>query len=329
MSVTLRQMRLFVAVAQQLSFTAAAGTVNITQSALTAAIRSLESELGLKLLDRTTRRVRLTAEGEQFLAMAERLLGDIDASLENIRSIAARMRGHVTLSSASSFLRYVACPAVARLARTHPGVTVRLVEQTVDVATRAVLAGEVDFAICGLVQPNVEISDVTILRDRFGVLGLPSQMPGQGGDSRTREVQRSGPVRWSELDPDRYVALASSYGLRQLIERHRSVTDALRNPRYEVASTASLALLLEEGLGYGIVPAMTAQPLLEHGFVFLPLEGPVVHRELHIIKRRNHGLSPAATALVEQFAPIIAALETIDGIELRLSQPAVTRFLDS
>ncbi|HRO59404.1 MAG TPA: LysR family transcriptional regulator [Burkholderiaceae bacterium] len=327
MSVTLRQMRLFVAVAHEMSFTAAAGTVNITQSALTAAIRSLESQLGLRLLDRTTRRVRLTAEGEQFLAVAERLLSDIDASLENIRSIAARTRGHVTLSSASSFLRYVACPAVARLARTHPGVSVRLVEQTVDIASRAVLAGEVDFAICGLVQPNVEISNVTILRDRFGVLGLPTQMPGQSNDSRKHDAGRSEPVRWSELDPDRYVALASSYGLRQLIERHRSVTDALRSPRYEVASTASLALLLEEGLGYGIVPAMTAQPLLTHDFVFRLLEGPVLHRELHIIKRRNHGLSPAAIALVEQFTPIIAALETIDGIEVLLNERAVSRFL--
>ena len=57
------------------------------------------------------------------------------------------------------------------------------------------------------------------------------------------------------------------------------------------------------------------------------LEGPVLHRELHIIKRRNHGLSPAATALVEQFAPIIAALETIEGIEVLLDARAVQRFL--
>src|SRR5690606_12050826 len=120
-----------------------------------------------------------------------------------------------------------------------------------------------------------------VVRDRFGVLGLAPHTPGKGEA-----------VRWTDLDPASYVALASSYGIRQLIERHRSVADALRTPRYEVASTASLALLLEEGLGYGIVPAMTAQPLLEKGFVFRALEGPVLHRELHIIKRRNHGLSP-------------------------------------
>jgi DNA-binding transcriptional LysR family regulator len=318
MSVTLRQMRLFTMVAQELSFTAAATTANITQSALTSSIRALESELGLRLFDRTTRRVRLTAEGQQFLAVTERLLGDIDASLENIRSVAMRTRGHVTLSSASSFLRYVACPAVAELARSHPGVTVRLVEQTVDVAVRAVLAGEVDFAICGLVVPHAEIASTPVVRDRFGVLGAHGNL-GPGPSS----------LQWSELDPSRYVALASSYGIRQLIDQARGGTDPLRHPRYEVSSTASLGLLLQEGIGYGIVPAMTAQPLLEQGMVFRPLEGPVLLRELHLIKRKNRGLSPAASALVEQFAPIIASLETIEGIDVLLDCEATRRFVES
>jgi LysR family carnitine catabolism transcriptional activator len=317
-SVTLRQMRLFTAVARELSFTAAAATANITQSALTSAIRALESELGLRLFDRTTRRVRLTPEGQQFLAVAERLLGDIDASLDNIRSIAARTRGHVTLSSASSFLRYVACPAVARLARSHPGVTVRLVEQTVDVATRAVLAGEVDFAICGLVLPHADIASATVVRDRFGVLGTPSNVPA-----------RACPLEWSELDPTRYVALASSYGIRQLIDRNHAGRDWQRHPRYEVSSTASLGLLLAEGIGYGIVPALTAQPLLEQGLTFRPLAGPVLQRELHIIKRKNRGLSPAATTLVEQFAPIIARLKTIEGIEVLLDDRSTGQFVES
>lgn len=318
MAVTLRQMRLFTAVAHELSFTAAAATANITQSALTSAIRALESELGLRLFDRTTRQVRLTAEGQQFLAVTERLLGDIDASLDNIRSIAARTRGHVTFSSASSFLRYVACPAVAQLARSHPGVTVRVVEQTVDTAIRAVLAGEVDFAICGLVLPHAGIASATVVRDRFGVLGTPAGAPGRG------QV-----VTWGELDPNRYVALASSYGIRQLIDRHGSGADALGHPRYEVASTASLGLLLGEGIGYGIVPAMTAQPLLEQGLVFRLLDGPALYRELHVIKRKNHGLSPAAMALVEQFPPMLTRLPTIAGIDVLLDAGSMQRFVDS
>jgi DNA-binding transcriptional LysR family regulator len=317
MNVTLRQMRLFTAVAQELSFTGAAAKINLTQSALTSAIRSLESELGLRLFDRTTRRVRLTGDGRRFLAVTERLLGDIDASLGNIRSIAARTRGHVTLSSAPSFLRYVACPAVAQLARTHPGLTVRLVEQTVDQATKAVLGGEVDFAICGLVAPHADIASATVVRDRFGILA------GRDYASRRRTT-----VRWSELDPAGYVALIDTFGMRQLIDRHSALADALRHPRYQVASSASLGLLLNEGMGYGIVPAMTAQPMLEQGLKFSLLDSPVLHRELHIIKRKGHGLSPAAAALVEQFAPILSNLTTIEGIEVLLDVDAARDFMN-
>lgn len=309
-------MRLFAAVAGELSFTAAAAKVSITQSALTSSIRALESELGLRLFDRTTRRVRLTVEGQQFLATTERLLGDIDASLENMRSIAARTRGHVTFSSASSFLRYVACPAIANVARTHPGVTVRLVEQAVDYAIEAVLGGEVDFAICGLVSPHVDIMSATVVRDRFGILF-----------SRDASPRRASPARWSDLDPARYVALSGSYGIRQLIDRNRSIAEGLRHPRYEVASTASLGMLLREGIGYGIVPAMTAQPLLDEGLDFVPLEGPMLYRELHLIKRKNRSLSPAATALVEAFAPIMSGLKLIGGIEVALDVEATRRFV--
>ncbi|MCM5571764.1 LysR family transcriptional regulator [Burkholderiaceae bacterium FT117] len=317
MNVTLRQMRLFCSVAQELSFTAAAQRANITQSALTSAIRSLEAELGLKLFDRTTRRVSLTVEGEHFLATAERLLGDIDASLENVRSVAARTRGHVTLSSAYSFLGYVACPAVVILSKTHPGVTVRLVEKRVDEAIAAVLGGELDFAVCGLVSPNPEIASVTVVRDRFGIVATPEVMA------------RHGARRWADLDPAHYVALASTFGIRQLIDRHRPLGEYLRQPHYEVASTISLGLLLKEGIGYGLVPAMTAQPFVDQGLVFQPLDEPALFRELHIIKRRNRGLSPAAAALVERFAPIMASIPRIDGAEIMLDEASSKRFVES
>jgi DNA-binding transcriptional LysR family regulator len=180
------------------------------------------------------------------------------------------------------------------------------------------LAGEVDFAICGLVQQHADIASISVVRDRFGVLGTRSNL-----------ASSAAALQWSDLDPTRYVALASSYGIRQLIDRHRVGTDTLRHPRYEVSSTASLGLLLSEGIGYGIVPAMTAQPMLEQGMIFRPLDGPVLHRKLHIIKRKNRSLSPAASALVEQFAPIIASLKMIDGIEVLLDGKATTQFIES
>lgn len=318
MNVTIRQMRLFTAAARELSFTAAAARCNITQSALTAAIRSLETALGLRLFDRTTRRVTLTNEGEAFLAVTERLLGDIDASLENVMSVVKRLRGHVSMSSANLFLGYVACPALVRLSRSHPDVTVRLAEKTVEQAIPAVLSGELDFAICGLVEPHAELASITIARDRFGVVGWPEIVPDLGRE-----------WRWEDLDPGRYVALASGLGIRQLVDRQRTLAAALARPKYEVASTQALRMLVQEGVGYGLVPAMTAKSMMAgQALAFRPLGAPEIRRELHIIKRRGRSLSPAAVALLEQFPPGVEALRSIEGVEVMLDDAGLQAFIE-
>jgi DNA-binding transcriptional LysR family regulator len=76
-SITLRQLRAFVALAQAHSFTAAAAQLHITQSALSALVRELESEVGSRLFDRTTRHVDINAAGRELLPVAERVLRDL------------------------------------------------------------------------------------------------------------------------------------------------------------------------------------------------------------------------------------------------------------
>lgn len=95
MNVTLRQLRAFVAVAQEQSFTRAAARLHVTQSTLTASIQALESEIGMRLFDRSTRSVLATPQGQQFLPAAERMLRELQEALEEMRQTADRRRGSV------------------------------------------------------------------------------------------------------------------------------------------------------------------------------------------------------------------------------------------
>lgn len=321
-NVTLRQMRLFYALAYELSFTKAAAQVGLSQSALTAAIKSIEDELGVRLLDRTTRHVQLTPEGRQFLAVTERLLSDIDDSLGHIKAIAEQVKGRVTVSAASSILHYALCPAVARLIASHAGVTIRLLEHTIDVAREAVISAGVDFALNSIIEVHEGLTSAPVIRDQLGLL----MATGGAHDYGTAHPEDQS-VSWKSLDYHFYIALTENYGIRRIIDMNEGIDIAFRRPRCEVSSPVSLALLLREGIGYGIVPALTAQPLISHGLRFLPLEDPPIYRSLHILKRKKRGLSAAAAALVEQFAVTLCSLPTSRDIEVLFSPECAQQFI--
>jgi DNA-binding transcriptional LysR family regulator len=105
MNVALRQLRAFLAVARRGSFTRTAEDEGLSQSALSLSVRQLENELGLKLLDRTTRQVQLTTVGQTLVATGSRLIDELDATLRELRDIGEQHRGRVVM---------VCVPAVAR-----------------------------------------------------------------------------------------------------------------------------------------------------------------------------------------------------------------------
>ncbi|HEY9320647.1 MAG TPA: LysR family transcriptional regulator, partial [Achromobacter sp.] len=102
MNLSARQLRAFVALADERHFTRAAQRCHLTQPAFSALIRSLEDSAGLRLFDRNTRHVELTAEGRVLDASARRLLADMDLVMEDLRDHAARRRGRVALAALPS-----------------------------------------------------------------------------------------------------------------------------------------------------------------------------------------------------------------------------------
>jgi DNA-binding transcriptional LysR family regulator len=97
-NITLRQLRAFRAVGHEGSFTRAAARLRLTQSALSIAVQSLEAELGLRLLDRSTRSVTPTLHGLRLLGLADRVLDELERGVEDLRAHAERARGQVAVS---------------------------------------------------------------------------------------------------------------------------------------------------------------------------------------------------------------------------------------
>ena len=147
MNLTQRQLRMFVTTARLLHISRASEALHISQPALTRALREFEHQVGLDLLHRTTRQVRLTADGERFLPVAERLLHDLDHAASDLLAHAQGVRGSITIAVGAAFGATLLPVALQTFLQRHPGVRVRLVEDNSAGITARVTRVEADLGI--------------------------------------------------------------------------------------------------------------------------------------------------------------------------------------
>ena len=173
--VELRQLRYFVAVAEELHFRRAAARLHISQPPLSQQIRALEAELGFALLIRTRRRVELTPAGTAFLRDARMLLGELDGAVATARRIDVGQTGRLRINFVGSALLSIVPGTVERFRRARPGVELELRERATVDQLRAVRAGAADV---GLVRPPIddvgELRVQTVLRERT-IAALPAR----------------------------------------------------------------------------------------------------------------------------------------------------------
>ncbi len=314
-NITFKQIRAFTAVARERSFTRAAESLHLTQSTLTSAIKLLETEVGLPLFDRSTRTLVLTPQGERFLPRAQRLLQELGDSLEDLAGLAAGQWGSVTVSGAASFIQYVLAPAVATLAGRHPGISVRLSEDTTEAATRKVLAAEADFGVTTLCDNAQQLDSIRLLTDRYGVV-FPAGHPLLGRE----------PLGWADLESHTMIGLHPNNGIRGLIDRQVNIPASLKRPTYEVNALPSLLPLLKQGIGYAALPAMAAAPLVSAGMQFMRLAQPVLHRELYVFKKKGRSLTPSAQALLQAVSDAMQRLQADRNIHVSATQASLAAF---
>lgn len=285
---TLKHLRCFTTVAREGSFTQAAKRIFITQSALTATIQQLEQAVGLKLFDRTTRRVTLTREGASFVPVAERLLQEFDAAVADVRAVADRQRGHVSIAAAPSVVALILAPAIARFSATYPNISVTVSDGGAEVVQQRLLASEADFGITSRWADDPGLEFRPLIYDRFGLVCRRDHPLGR---AKTR-------IAWKRLQGERYVGLAVDTGIRTMLQAAPGLPALLRAPHFEVSSTGSLHAMLDAGLGVSVLPALAAHLKPLNQLAFRELIEPKLEREICVITRRSRALSPAAQSML-------------------------------
>jgi LysR family transcriptional regulator, benzoate and cis,cis-muconate-responsive activator of ben and cat genes len=154
----LRQLRYFVAVAEELHFSRAASRLNLAQSALSSQVRALEREVGGPLLVRSTRRVALTPAGERLLTDGREVLAAADGALERVRALARGEAGAIVLGSMGPAAGGLLAPLLARFSSRHPGMRVEIRNLDFSDMVDSVRERQVDlaFVYMPLDEPDLE-----------------------------------------------------------------------------------------------------------------------------------------------------------------------------
>lgn len=289
MSVTLRHLRAFEGVARLSSFTRAADELNISQPALTMAIRHLEVMVGASLFDRTTRRVTLTPEGGDFLPTAQRLLHDFDVAIEDIRVAAKGWRGRIGIASVISVATKMLPSAIREFGDAHPSISVHLRDGNSSDVRRRVRHNEVDIGFASMERSDPELDFKPLFRDQIGILTR--------ADHPLLNMRR--PLTWADLDGHDFLGLAPGTATRPILESVMNLPASVLSPRYEVSNQSTLEAMLQVGIGVTIVPALTGSRAKSEPLQFRPLADPVMWRTIHVITRKGRKLSPAAYALAD------------------------------
>ncbi len=287
MNVTVKHLRAFLAVAELSSFRRAADRLRVSQPALSAMIRDLEREVGLRLFDRTTRRVEISLAGREFLPSAAKMVGDLDAALQGLHDIAARVRGHVAVAC-SPLLASVMLPRIVeRHVRKHPGIRISIIDARTDQIVDKVRSGEADLGIGTFSEGEPGINRERLMTDTLMLFA-----------SRSAAVARRRSVRWPDIATEPLIAMTRESGLRALVEMGFGSLGRPARPAYEVAQVTTAVALVEAGLGIAVLPAIAWAFARDRQVVVRPLLDPRISRDISIIRAAGRASTPAAEGFV-------------------------------
>ncbi|MFJ9615237.1 LysR family transcriptional regulator [Streptomyces noursei] len=281
----LQQMRYVIAVAETASFTRAAERCHVVQSALSHQVARLEKELGARLFERSSRRVRTTTAGEAFLPAARQALEAAERARAEVAAATGEIRGQLTVGSIPT-VAAVDLPAVLRDYRLrHPRVRIGLRAGSSEQLVERVREGRLDAAFLG-VQPGFRPQGV---HDRELAHGQHVAVVAPDHPLATRHE-----VDLSLLAEEAFVDFADGSVARAQSDLAFAAAGLRREVAFEVSGVELMARMVRHGLGIALLPAAFAAEL--HGLRTVPITNGPVRVERLVWSR--FPLSPAASAFL-------------------------------
>lgn len=282
---TVRQLRIFAAVAKSLSITRAAEALGLTQPAVSMQVKALEALAGVPLLERAGRGVALTEGGAELLRHAQVVLHALEEAEDAFASLRGLRTGRVAIAVVST-AKYFAPKLLAIFARARPGVELRLAVHNRDAVVELLVGNEVDLAIMGTPPRHLETTAFPFAKHPLVMIAAPDH-PLAG--------ERRVPVK--ALAGESFLVREPGSGTRAALERFLAEHRVRPAATTEISSNETIKQAVMAGMGVAFISQHAIGLELAAGqLALLHVEGLPVVRDWNLVHRSEKRLSPAALA---------------------------------
>ena len=284
MHLSLIKLRSFVAVGENLSFRIASEKLNLSQPAVSTHVRDLEKSIGVPLLSRTTRSVKLTPEGKNFLIRVTRSLKELEDVVLDLKEQAALRRGRLSVGCVPSIASSVLPTVLAEFSERYPDIKIQIFDEMADRLYQRVLSSEVDLMVGPISPQENELEFFHLFDDRYVAI-FPKHHPLAGKRLVTIKDMAKFP----------FLLLTSPTNVRIVLEKAFADANLRFDPEYEATTPGTIGGMIDKGLGITALPEMVMPTILRPDLEVAPISRPRINRQIGMHTRRGELLPPAAT----------------------------------
>jgi DNA-binding transcriptional LysR family regulator len=282
---TLRQFRVFDAVARHLSFSRAAEELHLSQPAVSMQVKGIEVILGMRLTEQLGKKIFLTEAGREVLHASQAITARLDDLQHNLAQLRSIETGRLNIA-ATSTVNAVATDILARFRGRHSGVSIHL-----DVSNRAavldqLVGNRIDLAIMGQVPDGLGLEATRFMDNPLVVIAPPDH-----------PLARKKKISVRELAAESFLVREAGSGTRGAMERFFAARELEIQSSMEMSSNEAIKQAVQAGLGLGILSLQTLEmELALKRLAVLNVDGFPIMRHWYVVHRADKRLSPVAQA---------------------------------
>lgn len=287
----IHQLRYFVAVADEGSFSRAAAREHVAQPSLSQQIQKLEAEMDHRLFDRLPRSVVMTEAGKCLLEYARRILVEIAEARRCLDDLKRDIAGRLTVGAIPTIAPYVLPELIGKFQSSYPKVDLEIFEDTTENLALRLEDGTLDLAIMSTCQQSPTLERHPLGKEALLLL-LPNQHP----------LAKKKKIRWSDLKSQKFLLLHEVHCLSAQVCELLATNNLRPELALRGAQLATIAQMVATGMGVSLVPQMMIETELPKGCVALAFAPPAPVRELNLLRNPLRLETKAAAAFHRETA---------------------------
>ena len=293
-----RQLRYFLSVAKFRSFSRAAVDLNVAQPALSHHVANLEAELGVKLLERSTKGVTPTECGETLMRHAETIIRQFSQAAIDVKTTSAHPSGVVTIGLPTSISIGLTVPLLQEVEKRFPAINLRINENHSGFLSEWVLTGRLDLAVLFDTGPDAPFDLIPLLEEQLYLVSAPGSF-----------IAGRSSIELKELRGISLVLTGPNHGLRHAIDRYSDFSSLDINVKTEIDSLVAIKQLVASGYGTSILPWCAIQQECAAGqLLAVPIVKPRIERKVYLASARGWPRSRAADVIAQLTSEVAATL---------------------